>query len=80
MNSQLSPLRSTLNLNTRLLLNVLDGVSDALAAKRPNEYTNNMAFITCHLIDARHFLAGYTGRSTEKPFKVVQDSLGDFYL
>ncbi len=30
-----------------------------------------MAFIACHLLDARHYLAEYTGRATEKPFKEV---------
>ncbi len=74
MNTQLAPLLSTLNLNTKLLLNVLEGVSDALAATRPNVHTNNIAFITCHLIDARHFLASITGRVTEKPFKEILES------
>jgi hypothetical protein len=30
-----------------------------------------MAFIACHLLDARHYLAEYTGRATEKPFKAI---------
>jgi len=71
MNLRIEPLHSTLNLNSRLFLSALAGVDDGVATTRPNGNTNHMAFIACHLLDARHYLAEYTGRATEKPFKEV---------
>lgn len=58
-----------LTLNTRLLKNCLAGVDDQAAQMRINERTNHIAFIVCHLLDARCFLAGYLGVTAENPFK-----------
>lgn len=55
-------------LNTRLFINCLDGVSEAHAVRRPNERTNNLAFIGCHLVDSRHFLATQLGLEALNPF------------
>ncbi len=56
MNDALVPLVRTLDLNTRLFLNALDGVDDKIATSRPNESTNHIAFVACQLVDARHYL------------------------
>ncbi len=69
MNPSLELLLRTLNLNTRLFLNALEGVDDEIATARPNDNTNHMAFIACHLIDARSYLAKLAGRETTYPFK-----------
>ncbi len=45
MNDALVPLVRTLDLNTRLFLNALDGVDDKIATSRPNESTNHIAFV-----------------------------------
>ena len=74
MDVRLAPLRVTLDLNRRLFLAALDGVDDSIAVRRPNEHTNHMAFIACHLLDARHFLVSYCGQETDKPFKEVLDA------
>ena len=74
MNAALVPLHRTLELNTRLLLNALDGVDDELALKRPGESTNHIAFISCHLVESRHYLAGCAGCDTESPFKQLENA------
>ena len=58
----------TLLLNTRLFENCLDGVDDATACRRPNEHTNHMAFLACHLVDGRYFLAKLLGSVAVCPF------------
>ncbi len=74
MDPRLAPLQVILDLNVRLFLATFDGVDDRIATQRPNDQTNHMAFIACHLLDARHFLASYAGCGTEKPFKEVLDA------
>jgi len=67
MDPRLAPLADLLNLNTRLLRNCLDGVDDAVARHRPTAGTNHLAFLTAHLVDARHFLATTLGVPLENP-------------
>jgi len=71
MNPVVRPLVSTLELNTRLLLNALDGIDEQAARERPNERTNHILFLACHLVDARHYLARSLGLSSESPFKAM---------
>jgi hypothetical protein len=65
---ELNALASVLRMNTRLFLNCLDGVSDAHAVERPSGDTNNVAFLGCHLVDSRHFLAAQLGLEQRNPF------------
>ena len=74
MNAELVPLRNTLQLNTRLFLSALDGVNETVAVTRPNATTNHMAFISCHLIESRHYLAGCAGAETQSPFKQLENA------
>jgi uncharacterized damage-inducible protein DinB len=69
----MTALHATLDLNTRLFLNTLEGVDDAVATTRPNGDTNHLAFLACHLLDARHYMASFTGLETDKPFKEILD-------
>jgi len=64
-------LASVFRMNTRLLLNCMDGVSREDTERRPNERTNSLLFVACHLVDSRHFLAGYLGISTPNPLEAV---------
>jgi uncharacterized damage-inducible protein DinB len=73
VNPVVRPLVATLELNTRLLLNALDGIDEEGARKRPNERTNHVLFIACHLVDARHYLARSLGLPSESPFKAMLD-------
>lgn len=54
-------------LNTRLLLNCLDGVSDADANRRVLPGTNSMAFVTAHVVDARHVALTLLDRPMPNP-------------
>lgn len=63
------PLKRTLDLNTRLLVNALDGISDEEATRRPNDVTNHIAFLAAHVLDARYFMAREVGLGLESPFK-----------
>ncbi|MEE9180602.1 MAG: DinB family protein [Vicinamibacteria bacterium] len=76
MNDALVPLVRTLDLNTRLFLNALDGVDDKIATSRPNESTNHIAFVACHLVDARHYLGNAVGRESISPFKELEGARG----
>lgn len=67
--------QAVLDLNTRLFLNSLDAVNDDTAQRRPSDETNNMAFIACHLVDARHFLAKLIGVEVINPFSDVLDEV-----
>jgi len=58
---------ASLSLNTRLLLNCLDGVSEQDAVQRVADAGNNMGFIAAHLIDARHYMARLLGSEIENP-------------
>ena len=76
MNNALVPLVRTLDLNTRLFLNALDGVDDNIATSRPNESTNHIAFIACHLVEARHYLGNTVGHERSSPFKALEGARG----
>jgi len=56
-------------LNTRLFLNCLDGVDDRNAQFRLTRDTNHMAFVACHLVDARFYLGTYLGLGLENPLR-----------
>lgn len=70
----LSPLTNTLKLNTVLLLNSLDGVSEEKAVERVNGRGNSISFLVAHLIDARHFIATMLGCPLANP---IGDALAD---
>jgi len=74
MNAALGPLRKTLDLNTRLFLSALEGVDETVAVTRPNDNTNHIAFISCHLIEARHYLAGCAGFEIKSPFPQLENA------
>jgi uncharacterized damage-inducible protein DinB len=56
MDPRIVPLTHILRLNTRLLRNCLEGMTDEVAARRPSAATNNAAFIAAHCGDARFLL------------------------
>lgn len=77
MTPSIEPLKRTLDLNTRLFLNALDGIDEKMARQRPNESTNHVAFLACHLVDARHYLARALGLERESPFKgILEEAKG----
>ena len=68
MDPRLQGLSAQLELQSKLFLNCLDGVSDEDAAVRAGGTTNSMAFLAAHLVDSRHWLARVTGLTIENPF------------
>ena len=69
MHPSVLPLERTLDMNTRLFLNCLDGVDDTMALERPKEGTNHVAFLALHMLDARYFLLRTAGVEFDCPFK-----------
>ena len=63
-----APLAAVFDLNTRLLLNTLDGLEDAEATVRPNRHTNSIAFIGGHVVEARAWMGRLLGLDTPAPF------------
>ena len=55
-----------LQLNTDLVRNCLDGLTDQHAHERPGG-ANSIAFIVAHLTDTRHFLAAFLDVPLENP-------------
>jgi uncharacterized damage-inducible protein DinB len=67
-NELIRPFMQILHMNTRLFLSALSGIGDADAARRIEGNTNNVRFISFHLLEARYHLARYLGIETESPF------------
>lgn len=61
------PLHAILELNTDLLLNCLDGLTDEEAQRRLSGGGNSVAFLAAHLTDTRHFLARRLGHPLANP-------------
>jgi uncharacterized damage-inducible protein DinB len=74
---------ATFRMNTRLFVNCLDRVAEEKATHRPNDRTNSMSFIACHLVDSRHFLTRFLGFTETNPLEAVLreansiDDIGD---
>lgn len=67
MEPQVAPLAAILDLNTDLLMNCLDGLSDAEARRCLAAGGNSVAFLAAHLTDCRHFLAVRLGAPLANP-------------
>jgi len=79
MIEKLSSHSAILNLNTRLVLNCLHGVSEEHAEQPVQTGLNSMSFLAAHLIDARHFLGKSLGSNFPNPVAVLADAktIGD---
>ncbi len=73
MHDSLRSLNEQLELNSRLFLNCLDGADDDTALGRPGPDSNHMAYVACHIMDARYFLARLVGVDIENPYKELLD-------
>ena len=67
MDPRVAPLAAILELNTDLLLNCLDGLSQEEAQHRLDGGGNSVIFLAAHLADTRHFLAARLGRPLANP-------------
>ena len=75
MERLIEPHLKTLLLNARLAENCLEGVDDVTACKRLTGNTNHMAFVFCHLVDVRYYLARMLGIDAACPFKELFDKV-----
>jgi hypothetical protein len=71
----IKPVDSIFFLNTKLFSNCLEGVSEEIYLKRLNDASNNIAFIACHLIDARFYIGSFCGVEIVNPYKEVFDRI-----
>jgi uncharacterized damage-inducible protein DinB len=67
MHPSVAPLAAIYDLNTDLLLNCLDDLSEEYARRRLPGGGNSIAFLAAHLADTRHFIAGRLGRAHHNP-------------
>ena len=67
MEPQVAPLAAMFDLNTDLLLNCLDGLTDAEAQRRLEAGGNSVTFLASHLADSRHYLLSRLGRLATNP-------------
>jgi uncharacterized damage-inducible protein DinB len=67
MDPQVAPLSSLFDLNTDLLLNCLEGLSDGEAQRRLEAGGNSVTFLAAHLTDSRHFLVSRLGHPLPNP-------------
>lgn len=74
MTPSLQALARGFRLGTRLLRNVLEGVSEADAARRVHQDANSFVFVAAHAVDVRYYLAGLLGVEMENP---LEGALGE---
>ena len=63
-------------LHRRLFENCLDGVDDATARRRASDTTNHLAFLACHLTEAREYLIETLGGDKQEPFPEIPEIAG----
>jgi uncharacterized damage-inducible protein DinB len=69
MKNAIIPLQLIFNLNSKLFLNATAGITDEMAAIRPNDQINNVVFISAHLLDARYYISDMLDLKVVNPFK-----------
>ncbi|MFL5517129.1 MAG: DinB family protein [Gemmatimonadales bacterium] len=67
MDPRVAPLAAIFDLNTDLLLNCLEGLSQDDAQQRLDGGGNSIVFLAAHLTDTRHFLLGRLGHPLANP-------------
>lgn len=77
MENVVKPFYELLQLNSRLFVNCLKDIDDETARTRINERTNNVAFISSHVVDTRYYLAHLLGIEATNPFKEVLEGLNN---
>jgi len=77
MDPRLQPATAILKLNWALFRRALDGVDQAAAERRPNDHTNSLAFIACHVLGARFYLMKLAGHERTNPWQALFDAASD---
>lgn len=69
MQKTLYLLELILNLNERLFINALAGVTDEQAKQRLSGHNNPLNWLATHTVWARYNMAGLLGQAVENPYK-----------
>ena len=69
MPNKLYHLELIFNLNERLFINALAGVTDEMATQRLSDHNNPLNWLVTHTIWARYNMAGMLGQPVENPYK-----------
>ena len=74
MDPRAQSLAAILRLNTKLLINCLDGLTDESAQVRHGAGVNSAAFIAAHVADSRFYLLRTLGGARDNPLSVYLDN------
>jgi len=66
------------NMNERLFLNALDGVTDAQAKQRISENNNPLIWIATHTVWARYNMLVFLGKPAKNPFEGLFENFKPF--
>ena len=67
MDPRLAPLDEIFRLDTRLLRNCLDGMTEEQGLARPSAATNSAAFVAAHVTDTRYYILTLLGDARPNP-------------
>jgi hypothetical protein len=67
-----------LNLNERLFINALEGVSDAQAKERISDHNNPLNWLATHTVWARYNIAALLGKPAENPYEGMFEDFKPF--
>lgn len=74
MEPRLQPLAAIYALNTDLLVNGVEGVSDGQAKRRLDGGGNSIAVLAAHMAEARYYLANLLGAELTNPLAAMADA------
>ena len=74
MANQLDHLKLILNLNERLFINALAGVTDEQAAERISDHNNPLIWLATHTAWARYNIAAFLGKPGQNPYNGMFES------
>ena len=77
MDNRMQPVTGILELNANLFRRALEGVDQAAAERRPNDHTNSLAFIACHVLHARFYVMKLAGHERTNPWQALFDAPTD---
>jgi len=78
MSNSIQQLENILNLNNRLFINALEGVTEEQAKERLTGHNNPLSWIASHTVDARYLLLMLLGKSAQSPYKGMFENFKPF--
>lgn len=74
MDARLEPVLAILSLNAAAFHKALADVDQESAERRPNDRTNSLAYVACHVLDARFYLMRACGHDMTNPWQELFDA------